>query len=186
MEDMSGVEQKLPLQICIVGDQLAKDQNFVKTCLNFGYPVITSSTGEEVIQDTEHGTVFVVSDFSGPIFNRLHEAKKQILGPPAVKDLALNNLPLLQKRFPVYCLALHGCVIVFSGIRRKSDLDKNLKYIHSMGGSVKKDIACGKPTTQVVAGSSIGDKYQYATTFSIPGRMTNHCLVTNQPIMFQF
>jgi len=168
MEDMSGVEQKLPLQICIVGDQLAKDQNFVKTCLNFGYPVITSSTGEEVIQDTEHGTVFVVSDFSGPTFNRLHEAKKQILGPPAVKDLALNNLPLLQKRFPVYCLALHGCVIVFSGIRRKSDLDKNLKYIHSMGGSVKKDIACGKPTTQVVAGSSIGDKYQYATTFSIP------------------
>jgi len=164
MEDVSGVE--LPLQICVVGEDLARDQGFLKTCARFGHPLHTSATGREFLQDTSVRTVFVLAQFSGPEFEQLSEARKPILGPPAIKDLAANNLPLLVKKTPVYCLALFGCVIIFSGYRRKSDLERLLKLIHYMGGSVQKDV--GRKMTQLLAMSSLGDKYQYATTFSIP------------------
>ena len=164
MEDVSGVE--LPLQICVVGEDLARDQGFLKTCTRFGHPLHTSVTGREFLHDTSVRTVFVLAQFSGPEFEQLSEARKPILGPPAIKDLAANNLPLLVKKTPVYCLALFGCVIIFSGYRRKSDLERLLKLIHYMGGSVQKDV--GRKMTQLLAMSSLGDKYQYATTFSIP------------------
>jgi hypothetical protein len=164
MDDVSGVE--LPLQVCVVGAELCSDREFLRICATFGHPVITSSDGEECMDDTSVRTVYIVSPFSGTLFHRLSEAGKPILGPPAVKDLAQNQIPLLVKKKPVYCLALHGCDIIFSGYRRKADLERLLKLIQNMGGNVRRDV--GKKMTQLVAVSSLGDKYQYATTFSIP------------------
>jgi len=164
MEDVSGVE--LPLQVCVVGAELCSDREFLRVCSQFGHPVTTSSDGGEWMCDTSVRTVYIVPQFSGTIFDRLSDARKPILGPPAVKDLVQNQLPLLVKKMPVYCLPLYGCVIIFSGYRRKADLERLLKLIHRMGGSVQKDV--GKKMTQLLAVSSLGDKYQYATTFSIP------------------
>lgn len=50
--------------------------------------------------------------------------------------------------------------------RRKSELASLLNLIHSMGGRVGRDV--GKKVTHVISKSSMGDKYNYATTFSIP------------------
>ena len=128
MEDVSGVE--LPLQICVVGDELFRDREFVQTCSKFGHPVHTSQTGQEFFNDTNVRTIYILPQFSGPVFDKLSDARKPILGPPAVKDLASMNIALLVKKTPVYCLALFGCVLVFSGYRRKSDLERLLKLIH--------------------------------------------------------
>jgi len=164
MDDVSGVE--LPLQLCVVGAELCEDEHFINICGHFGHPVIRSRDGSECIDDACIRTVYVMPHFSGSLFEKLSEARKPILGPPAVRDLVQNNLPLLVKKIPIYCLALYGCVIIFSGYRRKADLERLLKMIQHMGGSVQRDV--GKKMTQLLAVSSLGDKYQYATTFSIP------------------
>ena len=109
-------------------------------------------------------TVYVVEEFSGPVFDRLSAAKSHILGPPVVRDLALDNQPLLIEKRPVFCLALSGCI--FTGYRKKTDLERLLRLIHTMGGSVGKDV--GKKVTHLIAVNSMGEKYQYATTFSFP------------------
>ena len=85
MEDVSGVE--LPLQICVVGDELFRDREFVQTCSKFGHPVHTSQTGQEFFNDTNVRTIYILPQFSGPVFDKLSDARKPILGPPAVKDL---------------------------------------------------------------------------------------------------
>jgi len=164
MDDVSGVE--LPLQLCVVGHELGGDKQFMRICGLFGHPVISSSDGNECIGDSSVRTVYIIPQFNGPLFDKLSGARKPILGPPAVRDLVQNQLPLLVKKTPIYCLALYGCVIIFNGYRRKADLERLLKLIQFMGGSVQRDV--GKKMTQLLAVSSLGDKYQYATTFSIP------------------
>ena len=66
----------------------------------------------------------------------------------------------------MFCLQLLGCNIVFSGYRRKADVKSMLQKVQWCGGSVQKDT--GTKLTQLVAANSMGEKYQYATTFSIP------------------
>ena len=164
MEDVSGLD--IPLQICVVGEDLYKDSEFMKTCAHFGVPVLQSRTGLEYLQETSVRTVYIVSSFDGPEYEKLNESKRPILGPPAVKDLVRNDLPLLVKKLPVYCLALYESIIVFSGFKRKSDLQRMMKLIQKMGGSINKD--AGRKMTQLLAQSSLGEKYQYAQTFCIP------------------
>ena len=164
MEDVSGLD--IPLQICVVGEDLYKDSEFMKTCAHFGVPVLQSRTGLEYLQESSVRTVYIVSSFDGPEYEKLNEAKRPIRGPPAVKDLVRNDLPLLVKKLPVYCLALYESIIVFSGFKRKSDLQRMMKLIQKMGGSINKD--AGRKMTQLLAQSSLGEKYQYAQTFCIP------------------
>ena len=164
MEDVSGLE--IPLQICVVGSELYSDPKFMQTCSHFGVPVLKSLSGVEFLQDTSVRTVYILASFESPEFEKLSEAKKPILGPPAVKDLASNDLPLLVKKSPVYCLALYESIIVFSGFKKKVDLQRMMKLIQKMGGSINKDY--GKRMTQLLAQSSLGEKYQYAQTFCIP------------------
>lgn len=165
MEDVSGVDE-VPLQLCVVGDELCGNKEFLQICSYFGHPVIPSSDGRECIDDASIHTVYVMPQFSGTLFEKLSEARKPILGPPAVRDLVQNQLPLLVKKTPIYCLALYKCVIVFNGFRRKADIERLLKLIQYMGGSVERKV--GRRMTQLLAMSSLGEKYQYATTFCIP------------------
>ena len=164
MEDVSGLD--IPLQICVVGSELFSDPKFMQTCSHFGVPVLQSRSGLEFLQDNSVRTVYIVASFESPEFEKLSEAKKPILGPPAVKDLVSNDLPLLVKKSPVYCLALYESIIVFSGFKRKVDLQRMMKLIQKMGGSINKDY--GKRMTQLLANNSLGEKYQYAQTFCIP------------------
>ena len=175
MNGVSGSSQteQLPLQLCVVGEELGRDQTFLTECRGFQVPVVLSRNGEEWLDDSSVLTVFVVAPFSGPVFQRLVSCKRPILGPPAVRELRGRGEALLVKRSPVFCLSLYGCDIVISGFRRKSEVERLLRLVHWCGGSVQKD--AGTKMTQLVAAHSIGDKYQYATTFSIPV-LTEHWL----------
>ncbi|XP_023320077.1 protein ECT2 isoform X4 [Eurytemora carolleeae] len=154
------------VQLCLIGEELRRDASIVKTCQSFQRPVHYSTDGSDWVDEDNVITVFVVSSFRGEIFERLQNEKRHILGIPALKDLANSGHPILVKNKPVYCLALLGCRIIFSGYRHKSDLDRLLKLVHTMGGSVIRDV--GRKVTHVVAKASMGDKYNYATTFSLP------------------
>jgi len=155
----------LPIQLCLVGEA-TQDDGLVKASYTFGVPVLQSSTGEEHFSTGHLTTVFVLSEFSGPVYDRLALAKQHILGTPALRDLANSKQPVLVEKRPIFSLALEGCCIIFTGYRKKADLERLLKLIHTMGGSVHKDV--GKKVTHLIAVNSLGDKYQYATTFSIP------------------
>jgi len=154
------------LKLCLIGEELRTNESFIQTCKTFEQPLHFSLDGSDYVDEDNTLTVFVVDSFKGEVFERLQNERRHILGVPAVLDLAASNMPLLVKTKPVYCLALVGCYLVISGYRHKSDLARLLKLIHTMGGSVVKDV--GKKVTHVLSKSSIGEKYNYATTFSIP------------------
>jgi len=164
MTENSGIG--LPVQICVVGETLIHDRQFVQKCQSFGLPVTFSSTGEEHMNTSDVKTVYVVAEFCGPEYDRLAETKQHILGPPAIRDLSNENRQILVEKRPIFCLALSECYIIFTGYRKKADLERLLKLIHTMGGSVGKEV--GVKMTHLIATSSMGEKYQYATTFSVP------------------
>jgi hypothetical protein len=167
MDELSGITEQLPLQLCLVGEPLAGDHHFLGLCAGFQVPVRTSGDGAEWIEDGGGvRTIFVLDTFDGPVFERLQALRKHILGAAAVRDLAARGEPLLVKLSPVFCLTLQGCYIVLSGYRRKADLERLVRIVNWCGGSLRKDV--GTKMTQLVAANSTGEKYQYATTFSIP------------------
>lgn len=125
-----------------------------------------SSSGEEFGEERQVRTIFVHPTFEGSVFEALAGRGRHLLGPPALRDLAARGEPLLVKRCPVFCLTLAGSNVVFSGFRRKADIKAMLRKVQWCGGSVNKDT--GTKLTQLVAAHSMGEKYQYATTFSIP------------------
>ena len=170
---VSSLTDQLPLQLCVIGEELSSDQSFLTECKSFQVPMKLSQDGEECLKDSTVLTVFVLDTFSGPVFQRLVSLKRPILGPPAVRELRMKGEPLLVKRSPMFCLSLLGCDIVLSGFRRKCEVERLLQLVHWCGGSVQKD--AGTKMTHLVAAHSTGDKYQYATTFSIPV-LTHHWL----------
>jgi len=166
MEDVSGVGEALPLQLCLVGEQLRGDTELQGVCRVFQVAVHYSTSGEEFGEERQVRTVFVHPTFEGVVFEALAGRGRHLLGPPALRDLASRGAPLLVKRSPVFCLTLAGANIVFSGFRRKADIKAMLRQVQWCGGSVNKET--GTKLTQLVAAHSMGEKYQYATTFSIP------------------
>lgn len=154
------------VQLCVVGDELRNNQEFIQICSKFGAPLKYSLDATDYVQEENALTVFVVQEFKGEIFERLQSETRPILSVTAIRDLAASNLPILVKSKPVYCLALLGCCIVINGYRHKSDLARLLKLVQTMGGCVRKDV--GVKVTHVISKTSLGEKYRYATTFGIP------------------
>ena len=81
--------------------------------------------------------------------------------------MALNNQPLLIEKRPVFCLALSGCYIILTGYRKKTDLERLLRLIHTMGGSVGKDV--GKKVTHLIAVNSMGGEIPVRHNVLYPG-----------------
>ena len=84
MDEVSGIADQLPLQLCVLGDSLAEDANFLNICKTFQVrkikfsvcstttifiwqvPLVTSQNGEEFIgKESGVRTVFVHENFSG-------------------------------------------------------------------------------------------------------------------------
>jgi len=163
----SHIDDHLDVHLCLVGEELQNNKEVQACCRSFSVPVKYSRDGSDYVDEDNVVTVFVLHAFSGQVYERLTKEKRHILGIPAIKDLALHKLPVLVKRTPVYCLALLDCYIAFNGYRdSKSDVARLLKIIHNMGGSAVKD--AGKRMTHLISKTSMGDKYSYSTTFSLP------------------
>ncbi|XP_047485177.1 protein ECT2-like isoform X4 [Penaeus chinensis] len=151
-------------RICLVGC-LADDPVALEAAKKFNVPVVTSETGEEYASDVNYCTHFVVTDFESKEFEELHKLGARLFGKPALLELSKDGILIYNQR-PVFCHVMIGVVLVFTGFRKKAEVSRLLKLVHYMGGSVKNEIR--ENVTHLLAYSSTGEKYQYATTFNIP------------------
>ncbi|RZF33057.1 hypothetical protein LSTR_LSTR007973 [Laodelphax striatellus] len=154
----------LDVRICLVG-ALATDELVLKAAQNFQVPVVTSVDASEWELTTPLTTVFVLEEFSGPIFEKLHSMGHRILGPTALRELAEKGQPLPKNTRPLYTLSMKGIVLCFTGFRKKEEVARLMTLTHHMGGSVRKEMSA---TTHLVANKCGGERYQYAMTFRVP------------------
>ncbi|XP_046392946.1 protein ECT2 isoform X3 [Ischnura elegans] len=152
-------------RICIVG-KLGNSSDLIEAAKSFGVPVVFSETGLEYLKDDAFETFYILEEFNGPVYEKIHRGTQKILGPTALKEYAMKREGLLDNTRPLYCQSMCGLVICFTGFRRKEDLSKLISLIHHMGGSIRKDL--GSKVTHLIANCCGGDKYQYALTFRVP------------------
>ncbi|XP_014245769.1 protein ECT2 isoform X5 [Cimex lectularius] len=152
-------------RICVIGN-LSNDESVLEAARAFNVPVETSLDGSEWIDSAVYCTVFVLEEFSGPVFDRLKERGHRILGPTALKELSKDNASLPDNPRPLYSTSMKGVVVCFTGFRKKEELARLILLIHNMGGSIRKEMI-GK-VTHLIANCCGGEKYQYAVAFRVP------------------
>ncbi|XP_055911416.1 protein ECT2 isoform X2 [Eupeodes corollae] len=89
----------------------------------------------------------------------------RIMGPPALIYAAKMKDGLVHNARPIYNYSMKGVITCFTGIRKKDELTKLVKLIHSMGGGIRKDM--NSKVTHLISNVSGGEKYQYAKTFRL-------------------
>uniref|UniRef100_T1GK93 Uncharacterized protein n=1 Tax=Megaselia scalaris TaxID=36166 RepID=T1GK93_MEGSC len=75
-EKSEGHSQNEKIRICLVGDS-ATCEKTKKAAYELNVPIIFSETGSEYLFDTEWKTYFVLTDFSGDIFNILSKSRQR-------------------------------------------------------------------------------------------------------------
>uniref|UniRef100_A0A2Z5U608 Protein ECT2 n=1 Tax=Reticulitermes speratus TaxID=60591 RepID=A0A2Z5U608_9NEOP len=152
-------------RICLIGE-FGNDSRIFDDAQAFDVPVVLSATGAEFINDGSWDTVFVLEEFSGPVYDAIHRSEQRILGPTSLQQYAERREGLPSNSRPLYNLAMSGLVICFTGFRKKDELNRLITLIHNMGGSVRRDMV--SKVTHLIANTCGGDKYQYAVTFRVP------------------
>lgn len=152
-------------RICLVGD-VRKDSKTAVAAEKFGIPVVESDSGNEFLNDGTCDTVFITNDFSGPVFEAIHRSEQRIIGPTALQECAEKGDTLPHNTRPLYCHAMSGLVVCFTGFRKKDELNRMITLIHNMGGSIRKDMVA--KVTHLIANNCGGEKYRYAVTFRVP------------------
>ncbi|KAK0179332.1 hypothetical protein PV327_005095 [Microctonus hyperodae] len=152
-------------RICLVGIA-SIDPALGTAAQQFGVPVLKSETGIEYVDDTAYCTYFILKHFDGPEYEILHKSAHRLLGPTALLQLADKKESLPSINRPMYTRAMLGTVVVFTGFRKKDELTRLINMIHSMGGSIRKEM--GAKVTHLIANCCGGDKYRYAVTFRVP------------------
>lgn len=150
-------------RVCLVGS-LKDNEKVVQAAKCQGLPVVHSESGEEYAGD--RGTVFVVENFEGPLFEQLKQ-RSLVLSPLVIVQCAERSLPFPDKGRPIYNLAMDGLVIVFTGFKSRSELCELLLLSHYMGASVR-DKFSSKNVTHCVADSVTSAKYELCDALDIP------------------
>nr|CAD7443459.1 unnamed protein product [Timema bartmani] len=159
------IRESLDTRICLVG-KTRTDANVISAAQKFGVPVVSSETGAEFLNDGSWDTVYVVGDFSGPVYEAIHRSEQRVLGPTALQQCSERGEGLPNNARPLYTMAMCGLIVCFTGFRKKDELTRLISLIHNMGGSIRKDMV--SKVTHLIANQSGGDKYQYAVTFRVP------------------
>ncbi|PSN46974.1 hypothetical protein C0J52_11128 [Blattella germanica] len=152
-------------RICLIGE-LGEDSKILEAAQAFGVPVVSCTNGSGFINDGSWDTVFVLDEFSGPIYDAIHRSEQRILGPAALQQYAEKGEGLPSNGRPLYNTAMSGLVLCFTGFRKKDELNRLITLIHNMGGSIRKDMVA--KVTHLIANGCGGEKYQYAVTFRLP------------------
>ncbi|BES95841.1 RhoGEF [Nesidiocoris tenuis] len=164
-EDSEKINAPDGVRICLVG-ATASDESIKEAAKGFNVPVECSEDGAEWLDSPEHSLVFVLEEFSGPVFDSLKERGHRILGPTALKELAQQKGPLPENPRPTYCLCMKGVVACFTGFREKKEMNHLIFLVHNMGGSVRKEV--GSKMTHLIANCVGGEKYRYASLLRLP------------------
>ncbi|XP_058125472.1 protein ECT2 isoform X2 [Anopheles ziemanni] len=153
-------------RICLVGP-VAQDAATLAAAQSLKLPIVTSDTGAEYAGDDDSSlsTVFVLNDFEGPVYDALLRTKQRILGPPALQQAVRFSEGLVLNNRPIYNYCMRGVITCFTGIRKKDELTHLVHLIHSMGGSIRKEM--NTKVTHLICNSSGGEKYRYAMTFRL-------------------
>ncbi|XP_073980533.1 epithelial cell transforming 2 pebble isoform X2 [Rhodnius prolixus] len=164
-EEYTKIDIQENFRICLIGN-VAKDETVKEAAKVFQVSVELSEDGSEWIDAPANSTVFVLEDFSGPLFDSLKEKEHRILGPTSLKELAEQKKKLPENPRPLYSLAMEGVVVCFTGFRKKEELARLILLIHNMGGSIRKEMSL--KVTHLIANCCGGDKYKYAIAFRVP------------------
>uniref|UniRef100_A0A182IVI0 Protein ECT2 n=1 Tax=Anopheles atroparvus TaxID=41427 RepID=A0A182IVI0_ANOAO len=96
---------------------------------------------------------------------RAVRGRRKILGPPALQQAVRFSEGLVWNNRPIYNYCMRGVITCFTGIRKKDELTHLVHLIHSMGGSIRKEM--NTKVTHLICNSSGGEKYRYAMTFRL-------------------
>lgn len=152
------------VRICLVG-AVAHDKASLAAAHSLKLPFVLSETGAEYLTDTSTVTYFVLNQFDGPVYDTIYRSKHRILGPPALQQAARSGDGIPHNNRPIYNYCMRGVITCFTGIRKKDELTRLVDLIHSMGGSIRKDM--NTKVTHLICNTTGGEKYQYAMTFRL-------------------
>ncbi|XP_030311902.1 protein ECT2 [Calypte anna] len=163
VEEMAHIETRV-----VLVQEAGKREDLLKALEEIKVPYIKTDTIEELgdSDSPEFETVFVVSDFQDPVFNKLCKADCRVIGPPVVLHCAQRGEPLPFSCRPLYCASMLNLVLCFTGFRKKDELVKLVTLVHHMGGIIRKDFS--SKVTHLVANSTHGDKFRIAVSLGTP------------------
>ena len=150
-------EEPDPL-IVLVGD-VSADADIKEAIKTLKLKYEESENGLDFIRQASRvETVFILSEFEGDVFHKLHKAEARIVGPPILLQCARDNTPIPFHNRPLYCLAMKKVIVCFTGFDRKEEVGPLAALLHHMGGSVRKDIT--PKVTHLIANCTDGSKYR--------------------------
>uniref|UniRef100_A0A1I7Y365 Protein ECT2 n=1 Tax=Steinernema glaseri TaxID=37863 RepID=A0A1I7Y365_9BILA len=145
-EDMSGLSRKnaikrLVTKVCLVGDELPKDQQLVTLLKgHFNVEIVPDNT----VSDPD--IVFVVKDFDSPDYYSVnHDQNNRIIGPAIIREMAArgkDGLALPRPKRPIFCLAMEGVKICISNSCGTEECHRLTELVGFMGGSVAPKVKC--------------------------------------------
>ncbi|BFZ06676.1 hypothetical protein BsWGS_09714 [Bradybaena similaris] len=164
--DSSTSEEERIVKIVLVGDDTSELLDLAKKIKGVS-EVLQSETGLDFVKDASECEIsFVVANFEGELFSKLHRAQVRIIGPQVLKKCVQDGITLPLNIRPLYCLSMQDLVICFTGFRNKSKLVWLVDRVHYMGGSVRRDESIR--LTHMVANVTHGTKYRYAVNMGKP------------------
>ncbi|XP_038209375.1 DNA topoisomerase 2-binding protein 1 isoform X2 [Zerene cesonia] len=109
--------------------------------------------------------VFVLSDFSGELFERLKSTKCLLVGPRCLSCCLTEGTPIPSGPEPVYTIAMRGIVVTASGLS-KQQKENIKKKVHWMGGIYSTVLT--EETTHLISDTVLSDKYIKSVEKCIP------------------
>ena len=152
-------ESDCSLTLGVVGLDLCNDKEILQGAQIAGLDTVLCRTFED-LEEAGNIDVFVVSSFEGSDYKKLRQAKKQaIIGPPyLLYKAAMHPGTFDAPGKPVYCLALEGAVICFTGLYDEVERDQLVSFSIKMGARVKFDVSL--QVTHLVAANTFSSKYR--------------------------
>ncbi|CAC5413259.1 ECT2 [Mytilus coruscus] len=154
-------------KVVLVGKDTQNNEKLKTTLQELKITYVNSEDGLDCVQDaSEWDTAFVLENFEGHVFHKLHKAETWIVGPPIIFQCAIDKKPIPQHTRPLFCTAMQGVIVCFTGFSKREEVSPLADLIHHMGGSVRKDIS--PKVTHLVANCIDGFKYRFAVGYGTP------------------
>lgn len=109
--------------------------------------------------------VFVLSEFEGELYEKLHKTKCLLVGPRCISCCLTEGTPIPSGPEPIFTIAMRGLVVTASGLS-KVQKEHIKKKVHWMGGLYSTVLT--DETTHLVSDTVLSDKYIKSVEKGIP------------------
>lgn len=100
---------------------------------SFGVPVVLSEDGLEYI-NPQQDTVFVLYEFTDPLFEVLYRKDCRILGYSALLDIVSKKYPMPELDRPLFSTSMENVVSCFTGFRNREEVVSRSKLLQNIHG----------------------------------------------------